>query len=154
VVTGGDGTMTIQGVNEEESMTRRFESSKGGTGAKCGDGGQNQYRWPRPCCRRRTMKELGQLIGGKAEPLGQLRRKSKENVFGPQGEAGPKALDLFQIGIKALSSKSKVLNIFKSTFKRNLDWNQTKINLNKLFDYFANLELLEIDLNIQIQTKA
>jgi hypothetical protein len=44
-----------------------------------------------------------------------------------------------------LSSKSKVLNIFKSTFKQNLDWNQTKINLNKLFEYFAILELLEID---------
>jgi hypothetical protein len=31
-----------------------------------------------------------------------------------------------------------------------LNWNQSKINLNKLFEYFANLELLEIDLNIQI----
>jgi hypothetical protein len=114
---GGDGTMTIQGVNEEESMTRRFESSKGGTGAKCGDGGQNQYRWSRPCCRRRMMKELGQLIGRKAEPLGQLRRKSKENVFGPQGEAGPKALDLFSDWNKSFEFKIKGFEYFQINFQ-------------------------------------
>jgi hypothetical protein len=114
--------MMIQGVNEEESMARRFESSEGGTGARCSDGGRNRYRRWRPCCGRRTM-ELGWLTSLKAEPLGWLQRKSNENVFGSQREAGLKGLDLFflQIVIKALSSKSKVLNIFKSTFKRNLD---------------------------------
>jgi hypothetical protein len=41
-----------------------------------------------------------------------------------------------------------------NTFKPNLNWNQTSINLNKLFEGFSNLELLKISLNIQIQTKA
>jgi hypothetical protein len=34
-----------------------------------------------------------------------------------------------------------------STFKLDLNWGYTKINLNKLFEDFSNLELLEIDLN-------
>jgi hypothetical protein len=37
-----------------------------------------------------------------------------------------------------------------NTFKLNLNWGQTWINLNKLFKYFLNLELFEIDLNNQI----
>jgi hypothetical protein len=86
--------MMIQGVNEEESMARRFESSEGGTGARCSDGGRNRYRRWRPCCGRRTM-ELGWLTSLKAEPLGWLQRKSNENVFGSQREAGLKGLDLF-----------------------------------------------------------
>jgi RNA recognition motif-containing protein len=49
-----------------------------------------------------------------------------------------------------LGSKSKDSNIFKL----DLNWSQTKINLNKIFKDFSNLELLKIDLNIQIQTKA
>jgi hypothetical protein len=39
-------------------------------------------------------------------------------------------------------------------FKPNLNYNQTRINLNKLFDGFSNLELFKISLSIQIQTKA
>jgi hypothetical protein len=35
-----------------------------------------------------------------------------------------------------------------------LNWNQNRINLNELFEYFSNQELLKIGLNIQIQTKA
>jgi hypothetical protein len=41
-----------------------------------------------------------------------------------------------------------------NNFKLNLNWSQTKINLNKLFEGFTNLELFKISLNIQIQTKA
>jgi hypothetical protein len=41
-----------------------------------------------------------------------------------------------------------------NTSKPNLNWSQTKVNLNKLFEYFSNLELFKISLNIQIQTKA
>jgi hypothetical protein len=56
----------------------------------------------------------------------------------------------FQFLNKDLSSKVKDLNIF------NLDsnWIETRINLNKLFEGFSNLELFKISLNIQIQTKA
>jgi hypothetical protein len=49
-----------------------------------------------------------------------------------------------------LSSKVKDSNIFKL----DLNWIQTRINLNKLFEDFSNLELWKIDLNIQIETKA
>jgi hypothetical protein len=42
-----------------------------------------------------------------------------------------------------LSSKIKDSN----TFKLDLNWDYTKINLNKIFEDFSNLELLEIDLN-------
>jgi hypothetical protein len=42
-----------------------------------------------------------------------------------------------------LGSKIKDSN----TFKLDLNWGYTKINLNKLFEDFSNLELLEIDLN-------
>jgi hypothetical protein len=41
-----------------------------------------------------------------------------------------------------------------NTSKPNLNRSQTKVNLNKLFEYFSNLELFKICLNIQIQTKA
>jgi hypothetical protein len=41
-----------------------------------------------------------------------------------------------------------------NTFKPNLDWGQTKINLNKLLEDFLNMELLKNHLNIQIQAKA
>jgi hypothetical protein len=34
-----------------------------------------------------------------------------------------------------------------NTFKLDLNWSYTKINLNKLFEDFSNLEPLEIDLN-------
>jgi hypothetical protein len=49
-----------------------------------------------------------------------------------------------------LDSKFKDSNIFKP----NLNLDQTKINLNKLFKDFSNLELLKISLNMQIETKA
>jgi hypothetical protein len=49
-----------------------------------------------------------------------------------------------------LEFKSKDLDISKMILNRS----QTKINLNKLFEYFSNLELLKITLNIQIQIKA
>jgi hypothetical protein len=39
-------------------------------------------------------------------------------------------------------------------FKLNLNTIQTRINLNKFFENFTNLELFKISLNIQIQTKA
>jgi hypothetical protein len=34
-----------------------------------------------------------------------------------------------------------------NTFKLDLNWGYTKTNLNKLFEDFSNLELLEIELN-------
>jgi hypothetical protein len=49
-----------------------------------------------------------------------------------------------------LEFKSKVLNIFKL----DLNWIQTKINLNKFFEGFSNRGLSKISLNIQIQNKA
>jgi hypothetical protein len=49
-----------------------------------------------------------------------------------------------------LSSKIKDSN----TFKQNLSWGKTKINLNKHLEDFLNLKLFKISLNIQIQTKA
>jgi hypothetical protein len=49
-----------------------------------------------------------------------------------------------------LSSKVKDLNIFKL----DLNWIHSRIDLNKLFDGFSNLELFKIGLNIQIKTKA
>jgi hypothetical protein len=46
------------------------------------------------------------------------------------------------------SSKLLSLKITDSnTFKLELNWAYTKINLNKLFKDFSTLELLEIDLN-------
>jgi hypothetical protein len=42
-----------------------------------------------------------------------------------------------------LGSKIKDSNFFKL----DLNWGYTKINLNKFFEDFSNLELLEIDLN-------
>jgi hypothetical protein len=52
--------------------------------------------------------------------------------------------------LRVLSLKSKVLN----TFKLNLNWGKIRINSNKLFEGFLIMEVLEIDLNIQIQSKA
>jgi hypothetical protein len=49
-----------------------------------------------------------------------------------------------------LDSKFKDSN----TFKPNLSWIQTRINLNKLFEDFLNLQHFKISLNMQIQTKA
>jgi hypothetical protein len=50
-----------------------------------------------------------------------------------------------------ISNLNKVLGIKKSkdlnTFKLGLNWSQTRINSNKLFEDFSNLK---IDLNIQI----
>jgi hypothetical protein len=51
---------------------------------------------------------------------------------------------------KGFGFKSKDSN----TFKPNLSWSQTNINVNNFFEYFSNLELFKIDSNIQIQTKA
>jgi hypothetical protein len=86
--------------------------------------------------------------------LGRLRQFPKKNKVGCQGEQGQKWEGLqkttFRILNQILGSKSKDSNIFKL----DLNWSQTKINLNKIFKDFSNLELLKIDLNIQIQTKA
>jgi hypothetical protein len=57
---------------------------------------------------------------------------------------------IFRFYSRLLDSKSKDPNIFKL----NLNWIQTQINLNKLFENFTNLELFKISLNIQIQSKA
>jgi hypothetical protein len=51
---------------------------------------------------------------------------------------------LFKFLIKNLSSNKIDLNIFKL----NLNGVQTRINSNKLFEDFSNLEVLKIDLNI------
>jgi hypothetical protein len=45
-------------------------------------------------------------------------------------------------------------SLVSNNFKLNLNWSQTKVNLNELFQGFSNLELFKISLNIQIQTKA
>jgi hypothetical protein len=54
------------------------------------------------------------------------------------------------IFLRVLSLKSKVLN----TFELNLNWGKIGINSSKLFKGFSIMGLLEIDLNIQIQSKA
>jgi hypothetical protein len=57
---------------------------------------------------------------------------------------------VFRFWFKDLDLKPRISN----TFKPNLNWGQTKINLNKLFKDFLNLEFLKIGLNIQIQIEA
>jgi hypothetical protein len=52
----------------------------------------------------------------------------------------------FWIYWKIRDSNQGDLNIFKS----NLNWIQNRINSNKLFEDFSNLEVLEIGLNIKI----
>jgi hypothetical protein len=56
----------------------------------------------------------------------------------------------FQILKQGIGFKTKNFKYFQSLF----ELGQTKINLNKLFEYFLNLELFKSDSNIQIQTKA
>jgi hypothetical protein len=63
------------------------------------------------------MKELGRLTGRKAAPLGWLWRKSKENVFRPQREAGPKALELFSDWNKSFEFKIKGFEYFQINFQ-------------------------------------
>jgi hypothetical protein len=82
---------------------------------------------------------------------------SRENGCGPQEGMGWKqgikqmgCINGFWIYYKDLGFKSNDSNIFN----QNLKWGQTKINLNKPFIDFSNLELYKISLNIQIQTKA
>jgi hypothetical protein len=80
---------------------------------------------------------------------GPVLKETMEKDFGPKGvwAESIRAAKIFLSNfLRVLSLKIKGL----TTFILNLNWNQTKINLNKLFEYFANLELLEIDLNIQI----
>jgi hypothetical protein len=55
-----------------------------------------------------------------------------------------------QIFIKDLDLKPKI----QIVLNQNLNWGQTKINLNTLYKDFSNLKLFKISLNIQIQTKA
>jgi hypothetical protein len=67
-----------------------------------------------------------------------------KNSIGWQAEL---ILNIFS---RLLVSNSKDSNIFKP----NLNGSQTKLNLNKLFKDFSNLDFLKICLNIQIQTEA
>jgi hypothetical protein len=59
-------------------------------------------------------------------------------------------VNIFEFLNQDLSSKLRDSN----TSKPKLNWSQTKINLGKPFEYFSNLKILEIGLNIKIQTKA
>jgi hypothetical protein len=56
---------------------------------------------------------------------------------------------VFRIYSKLWVQKSRI----QILLNQNLNWGQTKINLNKLFKDFSKMELFEISLNIQIQTK-
>jgi hypothetical protein len=78
------------------------------------------------------------------------KRCGLKGVGQNQGTIGWAAKNHFNFSNKDLNSKVKDSN----TLKPNLKWSQTRINLNKLFEDFSNLELLKIDLNIEIQTKA
>jgi hypothetical protein len=60
---------------------------------------------------------LGWLTGRKAEPLGRPRRKSKEDDFGPQREAGLKALELFSDWNKSFEFKIKGFEYFQINFQ-------------------------------------
>jgi hypothetical protein len=90
----------------------------------------------------RWAKRLGSWAGKGKIP--EKRFRTVETVWGELTMGGGKTFSNFWI--KVLNLKSMVLNIFKL----NLNWNQTRKNWNKLFEYFSNMELLEIDLNIQI----
>jgi hypothetical protein len=56
----------------------------------------------------------------------------------------------FQILKHGFGFKTKDFKYFQTKF----ELGKTKINFNKLFEYFSKLELFKIDSNIQIQTKA
>jgi hypothetical protein len=71
---GGDGTAMIHGGIEEESSVHQFESSEGGTGARCGGGALA-------------------VGGGRRLRVGQLGRKAmlgQERKEGAVGRDGPK----------------------------------------------------------------
>jgi hypothetical protein len=63
------------------------------------------------------MKDLGRLTGRKAEPLGRPRRKSKEDDFGLQREAGLKALELFSDWNESFEFKIKDFEYFQINFQ-------------------------------------
>jgi hypothetical protein len=69
--------------------------------------------------------------------------------FGPIWQIGYRKI-LFGFQTRFWIPKPKDSN----TFELNLNWGQTKINLNKLFGGFSSLELLKISFNVQIQTMA
>jgi hypothetical protein len=60
---------------------------------------------------------LPQLTGRKAGPLGLSQRKSKEDDFGPQREAGLKALELFSDWNKSFEFKIKGFEYFQINFQ-------------------------------------
>jgi hypothetical protein len=89
-------------------------------------------------------------VAGWAEcHLGQRGEKQRKKVgwaarmTGPKSRVGCRKF-LFKFWIKDLNSNKIVLNIFKL----NLNGVQTRINSNKLFEDFSNLEVLKIGLNI------
>jgi hypothetical protein len=74
---GSDGTTSIHGGIEEESMTCQFESLEGGAGTQCGGGDRNRYLQRRPCCGRRKT-----TLSGPAGPQGHVGPGEKEGAMG------------------------------------------------------------------------
>jgi hypothetical protein len=111
------------------------------------EGGSGGLDWP-----EEGEDPVGPVLGREARKLGWLGVREKKgrghDGLGQNRKVGRNLKGsrtiLFEFWIKVLSLKSKVLNMFKL----NLNWSQTRRNLNKLFEYFSNLELLDIDSNI------
>jgi hypothetical protein len=93
--------------------------------------------------------DLGLLMGRKPKAFGPVQVENGGLLEGFWSELHMGYRNKVFKFIQDLGLKTKDSN----TFKLNLYWGQTKINLNKLFKDFSNLELFKISLNIQIQTK-
>jgi hypothetical protein len=83
-----------------------------------------------------VMVEMKEKQSGLSKDLGRIVNRLQKNAF--------------PIYSRFLDSKQK----FSNNFKLNLNWSQIRIDLIKLFEYFSNLKLFKISLNIQIETNA
>jgi hypothetical protein len=101
--------------------------------------------WP-----RKKKALVGRWWAEMPKRVGPVQKFSKENGSGFKyglGRNGNWAVEnLFRIFFKAFGFKSKNSN----KFKLNLNWSQTRIISNKLFEEFSNLETWNLILNNQL----
>jgi hypothetical protein len=83
------------------------------------------------------------VVGGLGKMKNGVEARLAANENGPKSRG--RQNKPFQILNRILDSKSNDSNIFKLV----LNWVQTGINSNKLFEDFSNLKLFKISLNIQ-----
>jgi hypothetical protein len=97
--------------------------------------------------REATAESDKQREGGDGR-IGQAEQAGCENFqgndLGYQGGSGRIDNGLWQILFKIFKTKIWVLKSRISNFKPKLNWGQTRINSNKLFEYFSNLHFLKI----------